>query len=87
MRIDFGMSVKVYGRTQDEATRRYSPAECIGCEKEAISGNPDRETNLNQLRERKNLTMRNVDAPLYSPDKGFSKKIENHSVEVLIDDK
>src|SRR5437764_7222862 len=37
--VDFAMLNKIYASTQDE--HRYSPAECIGCEKRAISGNPD----------------------------------------------
>src|SRR5688572_26184332 len=36
--IDYAMIVKVYGSTQDEETRRYSPAQCLGCEKEVIQG-------------------------------------------------
>jgi hypothetical protein len=37
--VDYSMLVKIYGATQDET--RYSPAECIGCERKQIMGNPD----------------------------------------------
>jgi len=39
--IDYAMIIKLYGVTEDETTRRYSPAKCIGCEKEVIQGAPD----------------------------------------------
>src|SRR5687767_1673218 len=39
--IDYGMIVKIYGVTEAEERQRYSPAKCIGCEKEVIMGSPD----------------------------------------------
>ena len=43
--IDYAMLVKLYGpgpaTTDDAAGRRYSPAECIGFRKDAITGKPD----------------------------------------------
>jgi hypothetical protein len=41
--VDYGMIVKIYGVTEEEENKRYSPAQCIGCEKEVIVGNPDPE--------------------------------------------
>jgi hypothetical protein len=38
--IDYAMLVKIYGETS-ESEKRYSPAQCIGCKHDAISGNPD----------------------------------------------
>jgi hypothetical protein len=39
--IDYGMVVKIYGVTEDDTNKRYSPAKCIGSEKVVIAGNPD----------------------------------------------
>ena len=43
LRIDnvFRMIVKIYGHTEDDASKRYSPAECMGWEREVIAGKPD----------------------------------------------
>ena len=38
--VDYAMLVKIYGQPQ-ESERRYSPAECLGCRKSVIAGNPD----------------------------------------------
>ncbi len=82
--IDYGMIVKIYGHTQDDATRRYSPAECIGCEKEVIMGNPDRELISTSYIERQNLTMRMSMRRFTRLTNGFSKKIENHMHAIAI---
>ena len=38
--IDYAQLVKLYGEAP-EAQKRYSPAECIGCRKTRIEGDPD----------------------------------------------
>lgn len=82
--IDYGMIVKIYGHTQDEQSRRYSPAQCIGCEKEVIAGNPDLNLVSTSCIERQNLTMRMNMRRFTRLTNGFSKKIENHMYAIAI---
>jgi IS1 family transposase len=58
--IDYAMLVKLYGESPDTRTpeRKYSPPECVGTRKRAITGNPDLTHVSTSLVERHNLTMR-----------------------------
>jgi hypothetical protein len=52
--IDYGMSVKLYGN-DSKSEKRYSPAECIGCQTVGITGRPDPAHISTSYVERQNL--------------------------------
>jgi hypothetical protein len=56
--IDYAMLVKLYGEAPESAKRRYSPAECTGCMKQRIEGNPDPRHVSTSYAERQNLNVR-----------------------------
>ncbi len=55
--VDYAMLQKIYNDTT-EGQKRYSPAECIGCERKVIDGYPDPKHISTSYVERQNLTMR-----------------------------
>jgi IS1 family transposase len=81
--VDYAQLVKIYG-DNSEGQKRYSPAECLGCEKKEIVGYPDPEHVSTSYIERANLTMRMGMRRFTRLTNGFSKKIENHSASVAI---
>ena len=86
LRIDnvFRMIVKIYGHTEDDASKRYSPAECMGWEREVIAGKPDMNLVSTSYIERLNGTTRLHMRRLTRLTHAFSKKIENFEAAVAL---
>jgi IS1 family transposase len=81
--VDWAVLHKIYGETRtDEA--RYSPAECIGCDKKPMVGRPEKEHVSTSYIERQNLTMRMCMRRFTRLTNGFSKKLANHEHAVAV---
>jgi IS1 family transposase len=81
--IDYAVLDKIYGNPSKEETR-YSPGECLGCEKKAKIGDPDPRHISTSYIERQNLTMRMQMRRFTRLTNAFSKKVENHIASLAI---
>jgi IS1 family transposase len=81
--VDFAQLVKIYGAPND-GEKRYSPAQCIGCEPHTITGNPDPKHISTSYIERQNLTVRMGNRRFTRLTNAFSKKIENHVASIAL---
>ena len=82
--IDYAQLIKIYGATSKKDETRYSPAECLGCKKVAVTGNPLRRDVSTSYVERYNLTLRTSVRRLTRLTNGFSKKFRNHAAMIAI---
>lgn len=81
--VDHAVLIKVYGAAlADEA--RYSPPECIGCQKTVASGNPNLQAASTSYIERQNLTLRMRNRRFTRLTNAFSKKLDNHEYAVAL---
>jgi IS1 family transposase len=81
--IDYAMLVKLYEGDSSSETR-YSPAECISCQRVAIAGRPDAKYISTSYVERQNLTMRMNMRRFTRLTNAFSKKVANHAAGVAL---
>jgi IS1 family transposase len=83
--IDYAVLMKLYGGSSSKTAEvRYSPAECVGCEKKPKIGKPDPKHISTSYVERQNLTMRMGMRRFTRLTNAFSKKIENNIATLAI---
>jgi IS1 family transposase len=81
--VDYAMLVKIYG-ADPQAEVRYSPAKCLGADKQPKIGKPDSKHISTSYAERSNLTMRMHMRRFTRLTNAFSKKVENHAAAIAL---
>jgi IS1 family transposase len=81
--VDYAMLVKIYG-ADPQAETRYSPAKCIGAERQPKIGKPEYKHISTSYAERSNLTMRMHMRRFTRLTNAFSKKVENHAAAIAL---
>jgi len=81
--IDYTQLIKLYGQDL-ETEKRYSPAKCIGTEKQIIQGKPELKDVSTSYVERQNLSMRMGMRRFTRLTNAFSKKLENHVLAISL---
>jgi IS1 family transposase len=81
--VDYAQLVKVYGASP-EGEKRYSPAECIGCERIGVTGSPDPKLISTSYVERANLSIRMGLRRYTRLTNAHSKKLANHCAALAI---
>ena len=81
--IDYSMLIKIYG-SNPAAEKRYSPAQCIGCETKRVVGSPDPNHINTSYVERQNLSVRMTNRRFTRLTNAFSKKIEYHIAAIAL---
>lgn len=86
--VDYAQLVKLYGAPTESAPksaeRHYSPAVCMGARKQDVFGSPDKQHVSTSFAKRQNLSMRMHMRRFTRLTNAFSKKIENHALNVAL---